>query len=333
MNRRQMLRAALVPAVVIGLGTACSEPQPAGSTDVVDPGTAAPTSASPTPSQPAAPLTGLPVAAAAVAARPAVAVPIRVSPATTPAGLGSADLVYAEFAESDTLHLTAVFHSKDAAKVGPVTEIRPVDIRSLGVLHPFVGYAGGPTGFLTQFENSKLAGVTPADDGDKVFAGDQTSTAALWKAAPKGAQPPPSVLDYATPGSALAGRDVTPAQELTISVPGGPPQVWRYDAAKSTWVGKVGTATVTAASVLVLTMEYKTLDVRKPSPRSLPSANVFGEGAVVAVSGPSGAKGKWRKPGLDLVCNITDLNGELLHPTPGNAWVFYVPSSAKVTLR
>ncbi|MFC4149368.1 DUF3048 domain-containing protein [Micromonospora mangrovi] len=333
MNRRQMLRAALVPTLVLGLATACSEPQPAGSTDVVDPGTPATPSASPTPSQPAAPLTGLPVASAAVAARPAVAVPIRVTPATTPVGLGSADLVYAEFAESDSLHLTAVFHSKDATKVGPVTEIRPVDIRTLGVLHPFVGYAGGPTGFLSQFENSKLPGVTPADDGDKVFSSDQTSTAALLKAAPKGIQPPPAVLDYGTPGAALAGRDLVPAQELTISVPGGPPQVWRYDAAKSTWVGKVGTTTVTAASVLVLTMEYKTLEVRKPSPRSLPSANVFGEGAAVAVSGPSSAKGKWRKPGLDKVCNVTDLNGDLLHPAPGNAWVFYVPSTAKVTIR
>jgi hypothetical protein len=328
-----MLRAALAPAVVLGLGTACSEPQPAGSTDVVDPGPAATPSASATPSQPAAPLTGQPVASAAVAARPAVAVPIRVSPSTAPAGLGSADLVYAEFAESDSLHLTAVFHSRDATKIGPVTEIRPVDIRSLAVLRPFVGYAGGPTGFLTQFEKSGIPGVTPDDDGDKVFADDQTSTAALFKAAPKGSQPPPAVLDYGAVGTALASRDVTPAQELTISVPGGPPQVWRYDAAKSLWVGKVGTATVTAASVLVLSMEYKTLEVRKPSYRTLPSANVFGEGAAVAVSGPASAKGKWRKPGLDLICNVTDLNGELLHPLPGNAWVFYVPSSAKVTTR
>ncbi|MFI0792164.1 DUF3048 domain-containing protein [Micromonospora rubida] len=331
MNRRKMLRAALAPALVIGLGTACSEPQPAGSTDVVEPGVVAAPSTSPTPILPTAPLTGLPVTSAAVAARPAVAVPIRVRTATTPAGLGSADVVYAEFAESDSLHLTAVFHSRDATKVGPVTEIRPVDIRSLRVLRPFVGYNSGPTGFLAQFEKADLAGVTPGDDGGKVFTADQTSTAALWKAAPKGGQPPPAVLDYGTPGTALAERDVVPARELTISVPGGPPQVWRYDAARSLWVGKVGTVTVTAATVLVLTMEYKTLTVRKPSPRSLPSANVFGEGSAFAVSGPSGAKGRWRKPGLDMVCNVTDLGGGLLRPVPGNAWVFYVPNGAKVT--
>ncbi|MDG4804135.1 DUF3048 domain-containing protein [Micromonospora sp. WMMD980] len=335
MNRRQMLRAALAPAVVLGVGTGCSEPQPKpGSADVVDPGDVTPTSASPSPTStlPTAPLTGGPVGTPAAATRQAVAVPMRVSPATTPAGLDAADLVYAEFAESDTLHLTAVFHSRDAAKIGPVAEIRPVDIRSVAVLKPFVGYNGGPTGFLSQFENSKLGGVTP-DDGGKVFSSGYTSTAALFKAAPKGGQPPTPALDHATDGDALVARDLIPAAELSIAVSGGPPMVWRYDKQKAHWAGKVGTATVTAASVIVLTMEYRTLEVRKPSYRSLPSANVFGEGAVLAVSGPTSAKGRWRKLGLGMVCTIADLGGDLLQPAPGNAWVIYVPTTAKVTVK
>ncbi|MEV0004473.1 DUF3048 domain-containing protein [Micromonospora sp. NPDC050980] len=335
MNRRQMLRAALAPAVVLGTGAGCSEPQPKpGSVDVVDPGDVTPSSASPSPSPtlPTAPLTGAPAGTAAAAARQAVAVPLRVSPRTTPAGLDAADLVYAEFAESDTLHLTAVFHSRDAARIGPVTEIRPVDIRSVSVLRPFVGYNGGPTGFLSQFENSDLDGVTP-DDGGKVFSDGYTSTAALLKAAPKGGQPPTPALDHAVDGDALTARDLVTATELTIAVSGGPPMVWRYDQQKAHWAGKVGTGTVTAASVLVLTMEYRTLEVRKPSFRSLPSANVFGEGAVVAVSGPTSAKGRWRKPGLGMVCTIADLSGDLLHPKPGNAWVIYVPTTAKVTVK
>ena len=334
MNRRQMLRAALAPALVIGLGTACSEPQPpAGSAHVVDPGTPASATASPTPTLPAAPLTGLPVSAPAVADRPAIAVPLRVGPSTTPAGLDAADLVYAEFAESDTLHLTAVFQSRDAAKVGPVTEIRPVDIRSVAVLHPFVGYAGGPTGFVTQFENSGLPGITPAGRGAKVFKSDHTSTAALWKAAPKGGQPPTPALDHATDDTELASQGLVPARELTVNVPGGPPMAWRYDQRKSHWVGRVGTATVTAASVLVLTMEYRTVQVRHPSLRSLPAANVFGTGEVVAVSGPFSAKGWWRKPGLQLVCTIADSGGDMMHPRPGNAWVIYAPTTAKVTVK
>ncbi|WBB73811.1 DUF3048 domain-containing protein [Micromonospora sp. WMMD1128] len=335
MNRRQMLRATLAPAVVLGVGAGCSEPQPKpGSANVVDPGDVTTSSAAPSPtsSLPAGPLTGAPVGTAAAATRQAVAVPLRVSPATTPAGLDAADLVYTEFAESDTLHLTAVFHSRDAAKIGPVTEIRPVDIRSVSVLRPFVGYDGGPTGFLSQFENSDLDGVTP-DDGGKVFSGDYTSTAALLKAAPKGGQPPTPALDHATNGDALAARDLAPAAELSVTVSGGPPMTWRYDKQKSLWVTKVGKTTVTAVSVIVLTMEYRTLEVRKPSFRSLPSANVFGEGAVVAVSGPNSAKGRWRKPGLGMVCTLADVGGDLLHPQPGNAWVIYAPTTAKVTVK
>ncbi|MCZ7440766.1 DUF3048 domain-containing protein [Micromonospora sp. WMMC241] len=333
MSRRQILRAVVGPLMVACLVTACQpEPKRSG-VQVVEPGTApATTAASTAPSQPPAPLTGVPAGTPAVATRPALAVPVRVSPSTTPAGLDAADVVYAEFAESDSLHLTAVFHSREAAKVGPVTEIRPVDIRSVAVLRPFVGYTGGPTGFLAQFKDSKLGGITP-DDDDKAFSGDYTSTAALWRAAPKAAAPPTPVLDYATtPGDALAGRDLAPARQLTVSVPGGPPMVWRYDAAKSVWTTRVGKATVAATSVVVLTTEYRTLDVRKPSPRSLPSAKVFGQGAAIAVSGPSGAKGTWRKPGQDLVCNVVDADGGLMHPQPGNAWVVYVSSTAKVTL-
>ncbi|MFG1676300.1 DUF3048 domain-containing protein [Micromonospora sp. NPDC049282] len=332
MSRRQILRAAVGPIMVACLLTAC-QPQPkSGGVQVVEPGTApATTATSAAPSLPPAPLTGVPAGSPAVATRPALAVPLRVSPSTTPAGLDAADVVYAEFAESDSLHLTAVYHSRDAAKVGPVTEIRPMDIRSVAVLRPFVGYDGGPTGFLAQFKDSKLAGVTP-DDDDKAFSGDYTSTAALWRAAPKAAPPPTSVLDYATPGDALAGSDLAPARQLTVSVPGGPPMVWRFDAAKSVWTTRVGKATVAATSVVVLTTEYRTLDVRKPSPRSLPSAKVFGQGAAVAVSGPSGAKGSWRKPGQDMVCNVVGVDGGLLHPQPGNAWVIYVSSTARVTL-
>lgn len=331
MSRQHLLRAALIPALLVGLTTACSEPPPVGGSAVVDPGAPEP-QPTPTPALPTAPLTGVPVSAAPLAARPAVAAPIRVTTSTATAGLASADLVYLEFAESDTLHLTAVFQSRDAAKIGPVTEIHPVDVRSLGVLRPFVGYDGGPTGFLTQFENSGLKGVTP-DDGGGLFADHHISTAALYKAAPKGGTAPTGLFDHAEPGTALATRDVTAAGELTVTVPGGPPQTWRYDVQKAVWVGKVGTTAVTATSLMVLTMPYRTLTVRHPELRSVPAANVFGEGAAVAVSGPFAAKAKWRKPGQNLVCHLTDLAGYQLRPLPGNTWVIYAPTTAKVTVR
>ena len=118
-----------------------------------------------------------------------------------------------------------------------------------------------------------------------------------------------------------------------MAVPGRPAQVWRYDATTTTWRGPVGKAVVSAASVLVLTMPYRTLTVRKPWYRSLPSANVFGEGVATVVSGPVAAEATWSKPGQRLVCNIVDLGGYQIRPLPGLTWVVYTPPNAKVAVR
>jgi Protein of unknown function (DUF3048) N-terminal domain len=330
LNRRLVLRGAVAAAAVVGLGTGCSDPPPPGAVDIEDPGSpvAKPT---PTPSRAPGPLTGAPAASDAVAARAAVAVPIRVTSSTAPVGVTVADLLYQEYAESGTLHVTAVFQSRDAAKVGPVTEIRPVDIRSLGVLHPYVGYTGGPTGFLAQFKESGLRGATPSERSS-AFSSSYASTTALRQAA-GGGPPPPAVLDYATQGVPLASQDLAAASELTVAASGHATQVWRYDAKTLTWRGMLGKTPVAAASVIVLAMPYRTLEVRKPSFRSMPGANVFGEGAATAVSGPASAKARWRKLGIKQLCNVTDLAGNLIRPLPGPAWIVYAPPTAKVSVK
>ncbi|SCL15436.1 Protein of unknown function [Micromonospora rhizosphaerae] len=330
MRLRQAVVASAAAVLVAGLGAACSEPPPPGASDLVDPGTPAP-KPSPTPSLPAGPLSGQPLAQPAVAGRQAIAVPIRATATGTPVGLDVADVVYQEFAESGSLHLSAVYQSRDAAKIGPVTEVRPVDIRSVGVLHPWLGYAGGPTGFVNQLAAADLTGVTPAERG-AAFPSGYTSTTALRAAAPKGGTAPAPLFDYATPGTPLGTEGVTPAGKLTITAAGHATQTWSYDQASGQWVGQVGKAKVKAASVIVLTMEYRTLTVRKPSPRSLPSAMVYGKGKAVVVSGPSSARAAWSKPGQKLVCNVTDPAGYQIRPQPGTAWVIYAPTTARVAV-
>jgi hypothetical protein len=325
-----MLRGTAAAALVVGLGAGCGEPPPPGATNIIDPGTPAP-SPTPTTSPPTAPLSGLPVSSEAIATRPTLAVPIRVTATSTPAGLAAADLIYQEYAESGSLHVAALFQSRDAAKIGPVTEIRPEDIRTLGVLRPFVAYNGGPTGFLTQFAASELKGVTPRQKA--AFSGAYTSTAALYKLAPTDGPPPSPIFDYATPGVPLADTGLGPAAELSVAVPGRPAQVWRYDATSNTWRGQLGKATVSAASVMVLSMPYRTLDVRKPSFRELPSAKIFGEGAATVVSGAFAARAIWRKPSQTLLCNVLDEAGNQVHPLPGTAWVVYAPTNARVTTK
>jgi hypothetical protein len=210
-------------------------------------------------------------------------------------------------------------------------EVRPVDIRSVGVLHPYLGYAGGPTGFLSQLSAAGLTGVTPAQRSS-AFPSGYTSTAAIRAAAPKGGTAPAPLFDHAPVGTPLATQDVTPAAQLTITAAGYPTQTWKYDPASGQWQGQVGKAKVTAASVMVLTMPYRKLEVRKPSFRTLPSAMVFGTGNALVVSGASSAKAKWSKPGQKLVCNVTDLAGYQVRPQPGTTWVVYAPTTARVAV-
>lgn len=330
MKRRQVLRGAAAAAVAVGVGAGCSDPPPPPARNVVDPGPQKPSPA-PSPTPPAAPLSGEPASGEAVVSRAVLAVPVRVDGGTTPVGLDSADLLFQEYAEAGSLHLAAVFQSRDAARIGPVTEIRPVDVRSLGVLRAFVAYDGGPRGFVDQMTKAGLRGITPGG-GSSPFSGSFTSTTALYKVAPRPDLPTPPVFSYADVGTPLATEGVTAASELAVAVPGRPTQVWRYDRAGSTWRGQAGKATVTAASVIVLAMEYRTISVRRPA-RTMPGAKVFGEGSGLAVSGPSATKVTWRKTGQQAACNVLDSDGYQIRPLPGRAWVVYAPSNAKITAR
>ncbi|HET8681539.1 MAG TPA: DUF3048 domain-containing protein [Micromonosporaceae bacterium] len=325
---RTGLAAGLLAAALLATG-GCADDGGELRTGPVDPGPRPTLSPSAGPTLPPAPLAGL-GSPDRIVARRAVAVPLRVGAGSPgPAGLDTADLIYQEYAESGSLHLLAVYQSREAARIGPVTEIRPVDVKTLTVLNALVGYGGGPEGFLTQLESSKLPAVSRSQRAD-LFPGGYTSTGALYRVVPAGGTPPPTFV-YAAQGEPVAGG-AKAAQRLTVTAPGRPAQVWTYDEPTSTWRSQLGGVTVAVASVVVLTMPYKTVSVRRPVPRDLPSAQVLGEGPALAVSGPSAATGSWRKGGLRQMCNVVDGSGFPVRLQPGTTWVVYAPTGSTVVV-
>jgi hypothetical protein len=328
---RRALAVSALGAVLLG-GGACAAPQPAGRADINDPGTAPSVSASPSAVGPAGPLTGVPVDPPANAARQAVVVPVRVGGGSPPPdGLGAADLLFQEYAESGSMRLLAMYQSKDAPRIGPVHEIRPADVKVLPVFRPFVAYGGGPESFVTQLTNSDLPAVSRTSRAD-LFPDGYTATTALYPLVPAGGSAPTPMFAYAGPGDQLAKVDVAPAKQLSVTAPGRPAQVWQYDSASGTWRGDVGGVAVSVSTVVVLTMEYKTLSVKNPSPHEVYSAQPVGEGDAVAVSGGSWAKGRWSKPGLKMVCNIVDGTKTAMHPRPGPAWIVFAPTGSAVVV-
>src|ERR1700733_2495652 len=150
--------AGLTALAVAACGSSAPSPGPTGPTSTPS---VTPTSTSPgqtTSTAPLAPLTNLPATSSAAAAKPAAAVLVSGS---DPVGLASADVVYADFTTPAVRYL-AVFQSKQAGAVGPVTSARPEDGQILSVLHAVTGYDGGSTGFVNVLDKSgiKDAGYT-----------------------------------------------------------------------------------------------------------------------------------------------------------------------------
>src|SRR4051812_41688271 len=80
------------------------------------------------PPPPTWPLTGQ-LAGAAPITQPVLVVKIdNVAEAHPQSGINQADVVYEELVENSSTRLMAIFHSTDAAPIGPVRSARPTDV-------------------------------------------------------------------------------------------------------------------------------------------------------------------------------------------------------------
>jgi hypothetical protein len=322
--------AALVVIAMTGCGGS-GHPSAPVATSSLSP-SAAPSSAAPTTGPGlVAPLTGLPATAAA-AARPAMAVTVGLAPgAPAAAGLTEADIVYTEFAERGLTRLIAVFQSRDAARVGPVTSTRPADPKLLAVFQGCVGYAGGSSGFVRQFAAVGVCEISSVDR-PSLFPGGFTATSRLYATAPKGRPAPPPTSSFATPGQPLAAKGLSAATSLVVTPPGRARQTWTYDAKAKLWRSAVAGTPVSAATVEVLTMPYKSIVAHHPL-TTLSSATVLGQGAATVVSGGVAVRGSWYRPSAKLLTNVVDGAQQLIHPVPGSTWVLLAPTGSTVVVR
>jgi hypothetical protein len=282
-----------------------------------------------------APLTGLPASATA-AARPAVAV---VLSGTHPVGLGSADVVFEEITRP-ALRYIAVFQSRNAARVGPVTSTRPADGMVLSVLHPLTGYDGGSAGFLDVLHRTKIIDVGFSGHGSLYRAGldgPTTSTTAIGDAARDTA--PPSLFQYqgeAGLGSLLASSKVQRISSLRVVIPGSPTQTWAYVSRAGGWALTGGGPQVTVSNLVVQDVAYKQAVLSRRYGITVPSARVIGTGRMLVVAGSRGsdqgvaAWGTWSKPGLNDVTNFLDAGDLPMAFLPGPTWIILAPAGTRV---
>ena len=152
-------------------------------------------SPSPTPPPPVlAPLTGLQLTSAAILTRPALAVKIDNHTGARPqVGLHLADIVYEEPVEGGITRFIAIFHSRDASKVGPVRSARLTDLQVLAEYgRPLLAFSGAAGYVLKAVRKANLVSLPHGAYGS-IYRRDSsqwvaphnlfTSTKDLWRVA------------------------------------------------------------------------------------------------------------------------------------------------------
>jgi len=290
---------------------------------------------------PVAPLTGLPAASAAAASRPAIAIAVT-GPRCT--GLAAADLVFEEITAPAVRYL-AVFQSRAAAAVGPVTGTRPADGMALSVLHPLTGYDGGTTGFLQVLHHTNIVDAGYQAHSSLYTGGPgglTTSTAAIGRAARD--TPPPPLFSYRGGGPGgddqLATTGVQRISSVRVIIPRAGPQTWVFDAGQDRWVQTGGGPRVAVSDLIIQWVAYKQVYTDHRAGITVPSARVIGRGRVLVVTGTGGttatgprglaAPGFWAKPGLRDVTNYLDTAHLPMALQPGPAWIILAPRGTQV---
>ncbi len=327
-------------AAAAGLAVAaCAASAP----NVVQPGAAASTAATPAASagagaapRPPAPLTDLAAGSAADAQRRAVAL---VLSGSDPRGLTSADVVYQEFAAP--VRYIAVFQSKEATGVGPLTGTQPTDGQALSVLRPLFGYDGGTPVFTKVLDHTDVTDLGFTHHRalySTAGPGVSASTKAVQHAV-HGNGAPPQIFYYRGEGAQsamLASSHLSRPASAKVTIPGYGTESWSYDSKTGLWMLAAGGPKVQVANVVVQMVSYKQAVVSHKAGTSVPSARLIGKGTVEVLSGSAGgsgtaAPGRWSKPHLNQLTNYIDGNGYPMAFQPGPTWVIFAPRGTKLS--
>ena len=294
---------------------------------------AASPAASAVPSGPAAPLTDLAAASVADAQRRAVAL---VLSGSDPNGLTSADIVYQEFAAP--VRYIAVFQSKEATGIGPLTSTQPTDGQALSVLRALFGYDGSTPVFTKELHRTDVIDLGFSAH-PSLYAnapqGVTASTRAVQRAV-RGAGAPPQIFYYQGEGAAtgvLATSHLSRPSAAKVTVPGYGTESWAYNSATGLWALTAGGPRVSVANVVVQLVPYKQV-VSHRTGTTVATARLIGKGTVRVLSGKAGgsgmaAPGIWAKPHLNQLTDYTDGNGYPMAFQPGPTWVIFAPKGTR----
>lgn len=352
-----------VLALVMGACTSSSPTaDPSGSPTASPSPTATPT---PPPAPVLAPLTGIRVTSAGILGRAALAIKIDNHVDARPqVGILNADVVYEEPVEGGITRFIAIFHSRDASKVGPVRSARLTDLdvlREYG--RPLLAFSGAADYVIRAIKHGNHLVALPAGAfGSSIFRRDSsrwiaphnlfTSTSALWRIARKrhtspapalwnfGAllQPPPAPLPTTTPGGTATPVVTHWDRGVRVTIPFGGSYTaqWRWDGRLKRYLRFVGGrphrvstgSYINAANVLVMRVGL----IKRSKAAALhgtPELGLVGSGEAVLLRDGVRIVGRWSRPSIKVPTVFIDRAGREFVFAPGNTWVELVPTKIK----
>lgn len=279
-------------------------------------------------------LTGLPVNDINLTLRPALAVKINNHPDARPqAGLNQADIVYEEIVEGIT-RFFVIFHSQDAAPIGPIRSARTTDINLLAQLNrPLFAWSGGNRGVVNAVgqanAESRAQGQAPGyyrdEERKRKYAIEHTlfieSTQHIWSTTGLNQGLPTPFFTYRADGEEVPGQ---PAVSLKAKMSGTPVEwVWSTDTKQ--WIrAEYGSlhldttgAPVSAENIVVQFCEYGRSDADPKSPEAI----TVGSGDVWVFTAGKVIEGRWDRPDPAKPFVLTDTSGNPIKLTPGRTWI------------
>lgn len=290
------------------------------------------------------PLTGLPADNAARASRPALSLKVEnVAEARPQAGVNAADLVAEQLVEGGLTRLLVTYQSKDAALVGPVRSVRPVDaplLRELG--GGLFGFSGGSAGVLDQvrrtsdatfLEPGRVPGAYRRVAGRPAPHNLFTSTESLYQAggsADGGLGPPPELFTYAD--AAPAGAKAVTRARLRFSPSSR--AAWQWDADRDAFVRyQDGTLDrledgdpVTTENVVIMSVAIGRTTNVDVAGNVTPDVVVTGEGTAWVLRDGKLVTGRWRRPAASEPVQLLGADGAPIPLHPGRTWMELLPS-------
>src|SRR6266511_709770 len=241
--------------------------------------------------------------------------------------------------------LPVTYQSKDAALVGPVRSVRPVDaplLRELG--GGLFGFSGGSAGVLAEvrrtsdatfLEPGRAAGAYHRVAGRPAPHNLFTSTAGLYQAgrtADGGLGPPPELFTYDE--AAPAGARLLSRARLRFSPSSR--AAWQWDAGAGSFVRyqdgtlqrEEGGARITTENVVILHVAIGSTSNVDAAGNVTPDVKVVGEGAAWVLRDGKLVTGRWRRPAASEPVQLLGSDGAAIALHPGRTWMELLPERA-----